>query len=429
MKQVPHILLLKLLTIFMLLVVGISCSSNKISTQESNYQYNNKIKDLDPSFLVYHESEEVSYLYFELETKDLLYTRENSSKPFEAKVIIEYSLFEDYKGKVIIDSAAKVLYDYKTANGNKRILGRIPIKMPLGKKGVLKVVARDAYKKINSQKIIDVNKKNTMSSQFFLIKEKKSGDVCFDSYFTSNNTLTVHSHFNPTHTFIVDYFNTDFPPSRPPFSKNSLVEVPSKKDSTVLLSLVNKTGEIQLNRLGSYYIRSVDSISYSITLQRLDSNFKYMYSYMGLIGPLKYICTSLEYKALENALDKRKAVEEFWIKIAGSKERAKVVIEEYYRRVELANKFFTSYKEGWKTDRGMLSIVMGLPNTIYKNSNGETWIYGTPHNMMMSLTFNFSKENEEKSGNDYQLARYRTYRDYWYRGCESWRQGRIYNFN
>jgi hypothetical protein len=77
----------------------------------------------------------------------------------------------------------------------------------------------------------------------------------------------------------------------------------------------------------------------------------------------------------------------------------------------------------------MLSIVMGLPKTIYKTNNGETWIYGTPNNMMMSLTFNFNKENTDKNNNDYQLVRYRTYRDYWYRACESWRQGRIYNYN
>jgi len=72
---------------------------------------------------------------------------------------------------------------------------------------------------------------------------------------------------------------------------------------------------------------------------------------------------------------------------------------------------------------------MGLPNTIYKTKGGETWIYGTPNNMMMSLTFNFKKENIDRNNNDYQLVRYRTYRDNWYRACESWRQGRIYTYN
>ena len=90
--------------------------------------------------------------------------------------------------------------------------------------------------------------------------------------------------------------------------------------------------------------------------------------------------------------DKEKAFEQFWLKMAGTKERAKYVIAEYYKRVEKANVLFTSYKEGWKTDRGMLTIVMGMPNTVYKTTRGETWIYGSPHNMMMSLTFNFNKE-------------------------------------
>lgn len=418
---------------FLALLAGtslmIGCTPNKIKNKESNYQYDNKIKDINPSYLVYHENDTLSYLYFELETKELLYTRENSQKPFEAKVILTYSVFEDYKGRVLIDSATKVMYDYKTESGNKKILARIPFNMQLGQSGVLKVVANDFYKKIKSEFVIEVNKKDKLSDQFFLIKDRKTGDICFDNYFTLNHDLVIESNFNPSETFIVDFFNTNYPASRPPFSKNKLIEIPEKKDSNFLLSMEEKEGEINLDKLGSYFVRSLDSVSYSLVFQRLDTNFKSFYSYMGLIGPLKYICTSNEYKALESASNKRKAVEEFWLKIAGTKERAKVVIEEYYRRVELANKFFTSYKEGWKTDRGMLSIVMGLPNTIYKTKGGETWIYGTPHNMMMSLTFNFNKENTKRSDNDYQLTRYRTYRDYWYRACESWRQGRIYNFN
>ena len=31
--------------------------------------------------------------------------------------------------------------------------------------------------------------------------------------------------------------------------------------------------------------------------------------------------------------------------------------------------------EGWRTDRGLVHIIFGTPNSIYKNDDTETWIY------------------------------------------------------
>ena len=429
MINLKNISVWKGILFFLVLATVVGCSSNKIVPKESNYQYDNKINDFSPNYLVYHESDSLSYLYLEIATKELLYVRESSKKPFEAEVKFRYEIYEDYKGKILIDGASEVLYDYKTNVKNKRILARIPLSLSFGTNGVIKVIAYDANKKIQSESIFEINKSDRFSKQFFLIREKQSRNLCFDSYISDVDSLVIESEYNKNEELIIDFFNTNYPASVPPFSKNRTLEIPEERDSLFLLSIENGTGEMTLNRQGSYFIRSTDSNSYSLTLQKLDSNFESFYNYMGMIEPLKYICTSAEYLALSTAENKREAIEGFWLKIGHSKERARVVIEEYYQRVELANKFFTSYKEGWKTDRGMLSIVMGLPKTIYKTKNGETWIYGTPNNMMMSLTFNFNKENTDKNNNDYQLVRYRTYRDYWYRACESWRQGRIYNYN
>ncbi|MEN8928014.1 MAG: GWxTD domain-containing protein [Flavobacteriales bacterium] len=421
-----HISLLLLAFFFGFLT---SCTNGKLLPRESNYQYDSKLKDLNPNYLVYHVNDTLSYLYLEIASKELLYVRENSKQPFESEVRIKLEIYEDYKGKMLIDSSSQVLYDYKTPDKNKRILARIPLNMPIGDKGILKVTANDVNKKIKSESVIEIDKRDRLSPQFFLVREKVSNNLCFDTYISSFDSLVLESEYNKEGTYMVDYFNTDYPASIPPFSKNKLIEIPNERDSLFVLSIENGKGEMSLNRKGSYFIRSVDSTAYNLTFQKLDSNFSSFSSYAGMIEPLKYICTSTEYSSLERASNQREAVEKFWLKIGRTKERSRVIIAEYYRRVELANKFFTSYKEGWKTDRGMLSIVMGLPNTIYKTNTGETWIYGTPNNMMMSLTFNFNKQNTDKDKNDYQLVRYRTYRDYWYRACESWRQGRIYNYN
>jgi len=407
----------------------VNCSSGKLATDEANYEYDTRIKDLDPSYLVYHEKQDTSYLYLELHTNNLLYVRENSSKPFEAEITVQYQLFEDEKGRVLLDSATKHLYDYKTSNEPKTILARVPFHLPTGKTAFLKVETTDVNKKVRDRLVVVIDKQNPQSNQFFLFRNPETKEIYFTTYFTQETQVEVLSEFNKNDEFRIDYYNTDFPPSLPPFSSNQKIEIASVRDSGYTASVRDNKWFVTMNKLGSYYLRHPDSSQYSVIIQKLDPNFGGLESYLGMIEPMKYICSTREYQALVNAPNKRKAVEALWLKMAGSKERARLVIHEYYSRVEQANKFFTSYKEGWKTDRGMLSIVMGLPNTIYKTRRGETWVYGTPHNMMMSLTFSFSLENEERVRNDYQLTRYRTYRDYWYRACESWRQGRVYNFN
>ena len=48
----------------------------------------------------------------------------------------------------------------------------------------------------------------------------------------------------------------------------------------------------------------------------------------------------------------RQAVDGFWIERAANEERTRMLIRKYYTRVQDANRFFSSYTEGWRTDRG-----------------------------------------------------------------------------
>ena len=40
------------------------------------------------------------------------------------------------------------------------------------------------------------------------------------------------------------------------------------------------------------------------------------------------------------------------------------VMEEYYRRVNFTNANFSVFMEGWKTDQGMVYIILGPPSDI-----------------------------------------------------------------
>ncbi|MFN7014905.1 MAG: GWxTD domain-containing protein, partial [Bacteroidia bacterium] len=131
------------------------------------------------------------------------------------------------------------------------------------------------------------------------------------------------------------------------------------------------------------------------------------------------------YDDIKMAENVKMHVEKFWLNAGGSADRARELIKKYYNRVYHANLLFSSYKEGWKTDRGMIYLIFGIPNIVYKANTSEIWIYGEENNLM-SLNFTFYKVINPFTDNDYTLDRSIIYKNSWYRGVESWRQGRIY---
>jgi GWxTD domain-containing protein len=94
--------------------------------------------------------------------------------------------------------------------------------------------------------------------------------------------------------------------------------------------------------------------------------------------PLVYLMNEKEYKALMELTDPveiKKAIDFFWLSKVGRTNKAKNVISMYYERVEQANRLFGSWKEGWKTDMGMVYILFGPPWYVDRNVNAMVWSY------------------------------------------------------
>lgn len=102
------------------------------------------------------------------------------------------------------------------------------------------------------------------------------------------------------------------------------------------------------------------------------------------IEQMKHIAKGSYIKKMKKAKEdeKRRLFEEFWRELDPTPGTLKnELMEEYYRRVEYADVNFASYREGWKTDRGMLYIVLGPPDDIDRSSYDlprrprEVWYY------------------------------------------------------
>lgn len=144
-----------------------------------------------------------------------------------------------------------------------------------------------------------------------------------------------------------------------------------------------------------------------------------------LVKPLIYMSTSLETKTINESSDAKQALDKYFLTITGGNQvLAKKIIKTYYHRIEEANRLFTSYKEGWKTDKGMVYIILGPPNKVQRSRDREVWMYSQSTNFS-EIIFTFNRKPNQFTDNYYELVRYPEYQAYWYPFIEAWRTGNV----
>lgn len=107
-------------------------------------------------------------------------------------------------------------------------------------------------------------------------------------------------------------------------------------------------------------------------------NYPALQSPRELAEPLIYLMDRDDHEEMMEIEDPdslKEAIDRFWLSNIGNMNTAKSVISLYYERVELANKQFTTYKEGWKTDPGMIFILFGPPWYVDRYLNTMVWSY------------------------------------------------------
>jgi GWxTD domain-containing protein len=264
-----------------------------------------------------------------------------------------------------------------------------------------------------------------LSSQNYLVKAKNEDDPFLNNYITSKDTFQIINNRLKINKLYVKYFRNKFPMPQAPFSINNIKPLVYKPDSTWIINMTDSTF-FNFNKKGIYHFQTDSVNKEGLTLYYFSDNFPVVNTPESLLKPLQYLTTSKEYNEYLMYASKKEAVDDFWLRVSGNTDRAKELIRVYYNRVMLANKYFSSFIEGWETDRGMIYIIFGLPTTIYKSDDRERWIYGKNENMG-EMVFDFIKTDNPLSRNDYNLLRFERYKNTWYLAVETWRDGRMFS--
>ena len=282
-------------------------------------------------------------------------------------------------------------------------------------------VALSAGWKILAARVTNIKTKRAWVYYKFLLPEypvtsylKKENEVVFKPYVNTADQISPASE-----SWVVSYYEDNFPAALPPFSEaQGRVNKGMQTDSTFSIT-GNAFGSF--SKKGLYLLQKDTSAAEGFAF-RVEDDYPRFSRIQNLAGPMVYVCTKQEYDRLVLAKGDKKAFDRVILGMTADTDRAKKFIRNYFRRVELANQFFTSYKEGWKTDRGMIFIIFGLPDQVLKFSDRETWSY---KNDDYNVTFNFSKSPSLFDPENYVLIRDKKYTQTWYEVIDLWRNARF----
>lgn len=419
---------LKLFIILISTVIIYSCSSLKNGGANKNVAgiYMPGLNLIDPEYKAFHKNDTLTEVYFRLNSDNILYTKKRGDTAFSANILIHYEL-TNRATETIADSASLHFTNFRQSKKQQFLDGLIPLKTMPNHTYDLVVTVNDLTRDHYIRKKITINRSDIYNDQNYLMLDSNK-TVVFKNHFNSNDKIYIQKNkSNPAKSITLKYYSTKLPIAKPPFSTNNTDETIVFKPQLISQLEFDSTNMLSytVTEKGLYHFQTSENIKTGPTLFNFQEHFPKVKNPENMIGPMRYISTKKEYAVLTDSEDKKLAVDNHWLELAGSSERARTLIREFYTRVESANNYFTSYLEGWKTDRGIIYIIYGSPNVVYKNRDYENWIYGEENNMM-SINFTFHKVNNPASNNDFSLSRSPMFKNSWFRAVDSWRNGRIY---
>jgi GWxTD domain-containing protein len=374
--------------------------------------------------VVYHNEDSLSLVFLEVNNEKLLYKRADTSQGFYANLRVFYQLMIEPPRR-LTDSGSFILRDL--ARGEqvpvRNLYGQFRVAAKRENNYHLSIEVYDMNRRTRYNKSIQVNKQGKLGSQNFLVKVHDT--VAFRRYFLRGEEVQIQYADANLNRLTIEYFSKKFGPALPPFSARERDELKYKPDSVFTLEKESAEFRTRMPEHGYYHLKPDANELEGLSLYTYDEHFPSVGNTEEMIDCARYIMSREEFDECRNAADRKAAIDKFWLGIGGSNERARELLKKYYGRVQESNRHFSSYMEGWKTDRGMIFIVFGQPANIYKSKKDEVWVYGNEANPA-ALRFVFNRTKNPYSENDFILERSQFYKDPWYSAVDYWRQGHVY---
>jgi GWxTD domain-containing protein len=418
-------LMLKYKLLFFCAVIAVAgCRRNAVVSQGAfQYLYDWESRNLHPEYVVYHHQDDSSTVFFRVFSSELLVTRSKTNAPFIMDITVKASLM-DFAG--VVRDTASVSFREVSKDRPGWLIGSFVVPMSEGSWNLL-IEFTDVSRNLTQPTFVSCDKRSTLSAQNYLITDDETGEPAFSGFLNAGRRARVYSQRNalsepPT----ISRINAEIKLPPPPFSTNA-PEQPSLSGAQLLFPAKQLDGCFVFDiESGLYFLTHDASKSMGCAIKTGSINYPKVKDVSSLEWPIRFIMTKAEHEEIIKSNYSKALIDQFWIECAGSKEHARELIRTFYKRVEEANFYFSTYTEGWKTDRGMIHLLFGNPTQVVRSAEGEVWNYGEDSQAAV-LTFSFRKVDSPFTSNLFVLDRELGYKPYWERMVQSWRSGKIYN--
>lgn len=404
-----------------------SCQTNKrqYTVKPTKSLINPDSDLLEVNSVAYHTNDTLTICYLQIINENLIYKRPDTTTAFYSELKVSYKLTTDQNFRKIIDSSSYSIIDRATDNVEIRaLISKFNLKAIINSIYYLEITVFDINKKTKYTQSLIINKQDKLNTQNFLVKI--NNQIVFKNNFLPNDNVNVEFNNSTIFKITIDCFFKDFSPALPPFSLKGSDQLKYKPDSTFDLTISSNYFSLIIPQKGFYHIKTSANTIEGLTLYSYDKTFPGVSNADEMVNCTRYIMNKAEFEECKDAPDKKVLIDKFWINIgSGSNERAKQLLKRYYGRVKEANKYFTSYAQGWKSDRGMIYIIFGEPTNKYISSSREIWVYGIETNPA-ATRFIFNHTKNPFTENDFILERSQFLKEPWYTAVDYWRQGNVY---
>jgi GWxTD domain-containing protein len=343
----------------------------------------------------------------------------NNNKAYDLYHYI-YELHESYHTLDIVESDTLNVEDYIVAIKSSKIF--VNLKLP-NKERIDLIVLRMTDKKtgIDYAYDIPVISDYNFSSDGLIFYEDDDITPHIMSFTNIGETLelrSINTSQKPVYGF---YYNHNFDEAIAPMVIEDARAGRSLSIDSVFT--VNLNEPINFTRKGLYFFQKDSSSADGIAIRVQDRYFPLVKTFNELLDPLIYISTRAETESIRSAPDPKEAFDRYWIDLVKIPNLATSTVRKYYANVEAANYLFTTFEEGWKSDMGLIYIIYGPPDDVYKSEEIIDWVYNQDLSMP-NIRFSFYKVKNLFTDHHYTLLRKKNYDKNWLNSVRLWREGK-----
>lgn len=136
---------------------------------------------------------------------------------------------------------------------------------------------------------------------------------------------------------------------------------------------------------------------------------------------IRYVTTRAEFNGLLSQGNLGAHLPSLWVSSGLEPERAEERAKAFRLRIQESNSLFTLSGPGSLTDRGMIWIVVGSPDKVWKSHRTETWFFsGSDDGIPLRFDFDYTLDADGLPV--WQLRRLPAYKPLWDRAVDRWRR-------